>query len=101
MPGLLQTADYARALFRSSWKARTDELPTVTLRILPAVRVSSEAMVGPFSILDFPMVGQPSISYALHALGEERQDKSEHVEPARLRFAHLRSLRWILMSRSR
>lgn len=148
VPGLLQTADYARALFKSSRKARTEEwiatrlavrltrqerltdeehplhldavvhefalhcpvggravmrnqlrhlalineLPTVTLRILPAAAVSNEAMEGPLSVLDFPLVGQPSISYALHALGEERQDKSEHVEPARMRFVHLRSL---------
>ena len=72
--------------------ALINELPTVALRILPAASVSSEAMIGGFSILDFSIVGQPSISYALHALGEERQDKSEHVEPARLRFTHLRSL---------
>lgn len=38
------------------------------------------------------MPGQPSISYVSHPLGEERQDKSEYVEPARLQFAHLRSL---------
>jgi transcriptional regulator with XRE-family HTH domain len=148
VPGLLQTADYARALFTSSRTERSEEwianrlavrltrqerltddehpleldavvhefalhypvgdqavmrnqlqhlalineLPTVTLRILPAAVVSSEAMVGPLSILDFPRIGQPSIGYVLHALGEERQDKSEHVEPARLQFAHLRSL---------
>jgi hypothetical protein len=45
-----------------------------------------------FNILDFPTPGQPSISQVRHALGEERQDKSEHVEPAKLRFAHLSSL---------
>lgn len=148
VPGLLQTADYARALFTSSYNARSadwianrlavrltrqerltdeehplvldavvhecalrqpvgdravmrsqlqhlaliNELPTVTMRILPATTISSEAMVGSFSVLDFAMAGQPSISCAPHALGEERQDKSEHVEPARLRFNHLRSL---------
>jgi transcriptional regulator with XRE-family HTH domain len=148
VPGLLQTADYARALFESSWKGRSEEwisnrlevrltrqerltdeehpleldavvhesalrypvgspaimrnqlqhlalineLPTVAVRILPAAVVSSEAMIGPFTILDFPLPGQPSIGYALHALGEDRQDKSEHVEPARLLFTHLGSL---------
>jgi transcriptional regulator with XRE-family HTH domain len=148
VPGLLQTADYARALFKSSWKARSEEwisnrlevrltrqerltdeehpleldavvhesalrhpvgepavmrsqlqhlalineLPTVALRILPVAAVPSEAMRGSFSILDFPIAGQPSISCAPHALGEERQDKSEHVEPARLLFTHLQSL---------
>lgn len=148
VPGLLQTADYAQALFKSSWKARTDEwianrlavrltrqerlteeehpleldavvheialrhtvgnpavmrhqlqhlalineLPTVAFRIVPMSVVSTEAMIGPFSILDFPSFGQPSISYVSHPLGEERQDKSEFVEPARLLFAHLRSL---------
>ncbi|HEX6357428.1 helix-turn-helix transcriptional regulator [Actinophytocola sp.] len=148
VPGLLQTADYAQALFESSWKARTEEwitnrlavrltrqerltdeenpleldavvheialrrpvgkpsvmrnqlqhlalineLPTVTLRVIPSAVVSTEAMIGPFSILDFPSIGLPSISYVSHPLGEERQDKSEYVEPARLLFAHLRSL---------
>jgi transcriptional regulator with XRE-family HTH domain len=148
VPGLLQTEDYARALFESGREARREEwiinqlavrmtrqerltdeeipldldavmhefalrspvggaavmraqlqhlalineLPTVTLRVLPASTVSYEATYGGFSILDFPTSGQPSIVHALHALGDERQDKSEHVEPARLRFAHLRSL---------
>jgi transcriptional regulator with XRE-family HTH domain len=148
IPGLLQTADYARVLFMSGRERRsgewidnmlaarmirqerlTDEehplelnavvhesalhfpvggpsvmrtqlhhlaliteLPTVTLRILPASVISNEALVGPFSVLDFPEVGHPSMGYALHALGDERQDKSEHVEPARLKFTHLRSL---------
>ncbi|MFC4857976.1 helix-turn-helix domain-containing protein [Actinophytocola glycyrrhizae] len=148
VPGLLQTADYARALFLSGRERRSEdwlanmlavrmirqerltdeehpleldavlhesalhlpvggppvmrnqllhltlinELPTVTLRILPTSLISNEALVGPFTVLDFPLAGQPGISYALHALGDERQDKSEHVEPARLRFRHLRSL---------
>ncbi|HEY7596329.1 MAG TPA: DUF5753 domain-containing protein, partial [Actinophytocola sp.] len=148
VPGLLQTADYARALFESSWNARTEEwianrlavrltrqerltdeehpleldavvhefalrypvggpgvmrtqlqhltliseLPAVTLRVLPASVVSNESMGGGFTILDFPTSGQPSIAYSLHALGDERQDKSEQVEPARLQFNHLRSL---------
>jgi transcriptional regulator with XRE-family HTH domain len=148
VPGLLQTADYARALFMSGRAQRSEdwiagmlavrmirqerltdeehpleldavihesalrypvggsavmrnqmlhlalinELPTVTLRVLPTSRISNEALVGPFTVLDFPLAGQPSISYALHALGDERQDKSEYVEPARLRFTHLRSL---------
>lgn len=148
VPGLLQTAGYAQALFESGGETRrpdwianqltvrmtrqerlTDEehpleldavihenalrnpacqpavmcaqlahltlineLPTVTLRVLPASIFSYEAIYGGFSILDFPSPGQPSICYALHALGDERQDKSEYVEPARLRFTHLRSL---------
>jgi transcriptional regulator with XRE-family HTH domain len=148
VPGLLQTADYARAVFesgrierREDWIANqlvvrltrqerlTDEkepleldavihefalrspvggvavmatqlqhlalineLPTVTLRVLPAARFAYEAAYGEFNILDFPVAGQPSICHAIHALGDERQDKSEYVEPARLRFAHLRSL---------
>jgi len=147
VPGLLQTADYARAVFKSSRQSRpkewidnrlavrlnrqerlTDdehpqhldavvhefalrtpvggalvmrsqlqhlalinELPTVTLRVIAGTVVSNEAMTGGFTILDFP-AGQPSISYLNHALGVDRQDKSELVEPARLRFAHLRSL---------
>jgi transcriptional regulator with XRE-family HTH domain len=148
VPGLLQTEEYARALFtsgsqprREDWIANqlavrlnrqerlTDEehpleleavmhefalrnavgppavmraqlshlalineLPTVTLRVLPASRFSFEASYGGFSILDFPQPGHPSMCHALHALGDERQDKSEYVEPARLRFGHLRSL---------
>jgi transcriptional regulator with XRE-family HTH domain len=147
VPGLLQTADYAKTLFTSSVNARTEEwianrlavrltrqerltdeehpleldavvhefalrypvggpavmysqlqhlaliseLPTVRLAVLPASIVSDEAMSGAFTILDFPGI-QPSICYALHALGDEREDKSDHVEPARLRFAKLRSL---------
>lgn len=148
VPGLLQTADYARTLFMSSREKRSEEwinnrlalrltrqerltdeehplelvavmhefalrypiggravmrtqlqhlglineLPTVTLQIIPATVISNEALTGAFTILDFPSAGQPSICYALHAMGDERQDKSEHVEPARLRFVHLRSL---------
>jgi transcriptional regulator with XRE-family HTH domain len=148
VPGLLQTADYATALFqsgvnahRAEWIANqlavrltrqeplTDEnhpidldavvhefvlrypvggqavmrtqlqhlalineLPTVQLRVLPASAASNEAMYGGFTILDFPTEGQPSICNTTHALGEERQDKTEYVEPAKLRFAHLRSL---------
>ena len=148
MPGLLQTADYARALFESGREARrpdwianqlavrmtrqerlTDdehpleldavihefalrskvssaavmraqlqhlalinELPTVTMRVLPADRFSREAAYGGFCILDFPIAGQPSICNSTHAFGEERQDRSEYVEPARLRFDHIRSL---------
>jgi transcriptional regulator with XRE-family HTH domain len=147
VPGLLQTSDYARAVFESSRKLRSkewidnrlavrlnrqerltddehplhldavvhefalrtpvggasvmrnqlrhlaliNELPTVTLRILAGTVISNEAMVGGFTILDFP-AGQPSISNATHALGDDRQDKSELVEPARLQFTHLRSL---------
>lgn len=148
VPGLLQTAGYAQALFESGGEARrqdwianqlivrmtrqerlTDEehpleldavihetalrtpvcqpavmraqlahlalineMPTVSLRMLPASKFTRQAMYGGFSILDFPSPGQPSICYALHAFGDERQDKSEYVEPARLRFTHLRSL---------
>ncbi len=148
VPGLLQTEEYARALFTSGSRTRSEEwianqlavrlnrqerltdeehpleleavvhefalrnpvgpppimraqlghlalineLPTVTLRVLPALAFTSEATYGGFSILDFPAVGHPSMCYALHALGDERQDKSEYVEPARLRFARLRSM---------
>lgn len=148
VPGLLQTADYAKALFQSSTNARSEEwianrltvrltrqerlteednplkldaviheftlrhpvggaavmrtqlqhltlineLPTVTLRVLPAAITSTEAMHGGFTILDFPTLGQPSIGYATHAFGDSRHDKSEHVQPAKLRFTHLRSL---------
>lgn len=148
VPGLLQTADYARALFTSGRNDRSEnwianqlavrmtrqerltdekhplildavvhefalrspvgppevmraqlhhlalinELPTVTLRILPATPFIRKASYGGFSVLDFPSAGQPSICHSLHALGDERQDKSEHVEPARLVFTHLRSL---------
>lgn len=147
VPGLLQTADYARAVFESSRQLRpkewinnrlavrlnrqerlTDdehpleldavvhefalrtpvggaavmrnqlqhlalinELPTVTLRVMAHTVISNEAMAGGFTILDFPS-SQPSISSVSHALGDDRQDKSELVEPARLRFVHLRSL---------
>jgi transcriptional regulator with XRE-family HTH domain len=69
-----------------------NELPTVSLRVLPATVASNEAMYGGFMILDFPTEGQPSICNSTHALGEERQDKSEYVERARLKFAHLRSI---------
>lgn len=72
--------------------ALINEMPTVTLRVLPASTFSTEAAYGGFSVLDFPSAGQPSICHAFHALGDERQDKSEYVEPTRLRFAHLRSL---------
>jgi transcriptional regulator with XRE-family HTH domain len=148
VPGLLQIADYARALFESSSRERTaerlanqlavrltrqerltdeehpleldavvhefslrlpvggaavmraqlrhlaliNELPRVSLRVLPAAVVSNEAMIGGFAVLDFPTPGQPSICNSTHAFGDERQDKSEYVEPAKLRFAHLRSL---------
>lgn len=148
VPGLLQTADYARAVFTSGATKRTEEwianhltvrltrqerltdeehplqldavvhefalrypvgepavmraqlehltlineLPTVDLRVLPASVIANEATRGGFTILDFPSTTQPSIGYAMHGLGEARLDKSEHVEPARLRFSQLRSL---------
>jgi hypothetical protein len=146
VPGLLQTADFARALFEahqphrpSEWIAKrvaarmtrqerlTDEdhpldldavvhefairrvvggpkvmraqlrqlaliteLPTVSLRILPASVVAS-GVDGGFTILDFALAGQPSVLHLGHAFGSLRQDKSEDVEPARLAFANLRS----------
>jgi transcriptional regulator with XRE-family HTH domain len=148
VPGLLQTAEYARAVFTSGNRQRAEdwianqlevrltrqerltdeehpleleavvhefalrnpvshpaamraqlshlalinELPTVTLRILPVSTFSPEAAYGGFSILDFPQPGHPSMCHAMHALGDERQDKSEYVEPARLRFARLRAM---------
>lgn len=132
VPGLLQTAEYTRALFNSGREKRradwidnqlevrlirqerlTDEehplhldavvhefalrnpaaqpaampgqlrhltlineLPSVTLRVLPASTFSREAAYSGFNILDFPLSGQPSICHALHALGDVRQDKS-------------------------
>jgi transcriptional regulator with XRE-family HTH domain len=148
VPGLLQTADYARAVFDSGPRKRREdwivnqlavrltrqerltdedhplelhavvhefalrspvgtvavmqaqlhhlalinELPTVTLQVLPASTFTYEAAYGGFNILDFPTAGQPSICHALHALGDTRDDRAEHVEPARLRFANLHSL---------
>ncbi len=148
VPGLLQTAEYTRALFNSGRERRREdwianqlevrlirqerltdeehplhldavvhetalrtpaarpevmlgqlrhltlinELPTVSLRVLPTSIFTFEATYGGFNILDFSLPGQPSMCHALHALGDERQDKSEFVEPARLRFNHLRSL---------
>ncbi len=148
VPGLLQTADYARSMFQSGREPRREdwianqlavrltrqerltdedhplamdavvhefalrnpvgppavmraqlrhlalinELPTVVLRVLPASRFTWEAAYGGFNILDFPPGVHPSIAQVFHTLGDERQDKSEHVEPARLRFTHLRSL---------
>ena len=148
VPGLLQTAEYARSVFTSGSRERAEdwianqlevrltrqerltdeehplvldavvhefalrnpvglpavtraqlghlalinELPTVTLRVLPASAFSPEAAYGGFSILDFPQPGHPSMCHAMHALGDERQDKSEYVEPARLRFARLRAM---------
>jgi transcriptional regulator with XRE-family HTH domain len=148
VPGLLQTAEYARSVFTSGSRQRAEdwianqlevrltrqerltdeehplvldavvhefalrnpvglpavmraqlghlalinELPTVTLRVLPASAFSSEAAYGGFNVLDFPQPGHPSMCHAMHALGDERQDKSEYVEPARLRFARLRAM---------
>jgi len=44
----------------------------VTLRILLASVMPSEAMRGGFTIPDFLYGGQPSIGYAMHSLGEAR-----------------------------
>lgn len=157
VPGLLQTADYTRALFNSGRETRKEdwianqlevrlirqerltdeehplqldavvhefalrnpaappavmlgqlrhlalinELPTVTLRVLPVSTFSREATYSGFTILDFSLPGQPSICHALHALGDDRQDKSEFVEPARLDLST--SARWhsLLTSLSR
>jgi transcriptional regulator with XRE-family HTH domain len=68
------------------------ELPTVTLRVLPAAMVSNEALVGGFILLDFPAEDQPTITYLMHALGTEKTDRNELVWQAKLRFDHLRSL---------
>lgn len=145
--GLLQTADYAHALFSAGMQTRTKrwtdkqldvrmirqerladenyplalevvigeialcrpvggrdvmrtqlrhlalitELPTVSVRILPTSVVSSPAMYGAFSILDFPTI-QPSMVYVEHAIGTERTEKEERVGKTRLRYNHLRSL---------
>lgn len=67
------------------------ELPTVTLQVLPASMVTTDAIYGAFTVLDFP-AGQPSIVHLEHALGPERKEKPEQVAKARLRLDHLRSL---------
>jgi transcriptional regulator with XRE-family HTH domain len=67
------------------------ELPTVTVRVLPTTVVSTPAMYGAFSILDFPTI-QPSMVYVEHAIGTERTEKDERVGKTRLRLSHLRSL---------
>lgn len=148
VPGLLQTADYTRALFEAGRRPQDEEwiinqltvrsirqerltdeqhplrlnavihefvlrypiggrevmlaqlrhlaliteLPTVTLRVLPASVISNEAMEGSFIVLDFPDKELPSIGQLVHAFGPERKDKAEPVRVARLRFEHLRSL---------
>jgi transcriptional regulator with XRE-family HTH domain len=147
VPGLLQTADYARSLFNAGMRTRrkgwidsqlevrmirqerlvdeenaleldavvsefalcrpvggsevmraqlrhlalVTELPTVTLRLLPASVVSTPALSGGFVILDFPSV-QPGIVYLEHLLGQEKTEKPEPVAKTRLRLDHLRSL---------
>jgi transcriptional regulator with XRE-family HTH domain len=68
------------------------ELPTVTLRVLPASMVSNEALVGGFTVLDFPADDQPAIAHLEHAFGSQRTDRTEQVWHARLRFDHLRSM---------
>lgn len=148
VPGLLQTAGYAGALFSSWPEPRTDEwidnqlavrlirqerlaqedqsleltaiidefalcrpvggaavmraqlehlvliteLPTVTLRVLPASVVTTVGMHGGFSLLDFGFAGLPSIACLQHAFGPEHKDKGEWVEQARRWFEHLCSL---------
>jgi hypothetical protein len=72
--------------------ALISELPTVTLRVLPAAVISTEAMEGGFSVLDFPADDQPSITHLEHAFGHARTGRREQVWHARLRFDHLRSL---------
>lgn len=66
------------------------ELPTVTLQVLPASAVTTDAIYGAFVILDFP--SSPSVVHLQHVLGPERKDKPEQVAATRLRFDHLRSL---------
>lgn len=68
------------------------ELPTVTLQVLPASVVSTDATFGAFTLLDFPAAEQPSVVYLEHALGPERKDKPEQVAAARMRLDNLRSL---------
>jgi transcriptional regulator with XRE-family HTH domain len=68
------------------------DLPTVTLRVLPASPVVAEALESGFTLLDFPWQSQPSIVHVMHALGVERKEKIDQVRGARLRFEHLRSL---------
>jgi transcriptional regulator with XRE-family HTH domain len=148
VPGLLQTADYARALFEAGREPRgadwiqkqsmvrlirqerlTDadqplrleavihefalhhpvggaevmraqlrhlalvtELPTVTLRVLPAAVTAKDAMRGGFTVLDFPNNTPSSVVHLEHALAVERWDKEQWVTKARMQFDHLRSL---------
>jgi transcriptional regulator with XRE-family HTH domain len=147
VPGLLQTADYARAVFQSSRESRsaawidkrlivrlirqerlTDaerplhldavmhefalhhpiggsevmraqlrhlalvtELPTVTLRVLPAAAVSQDAMYGGFAVLAFPENMPSNVVYLQHALDVELREKPQWVAKARLHFDQLRS----------
>lgn len=72
--------------------ALINELPTVTLRILPISHYTYESGYGGFTILDFPSASQPSVAFVQHSINSDRQDKPEYVEPARQRFAFLRSL---------
>jgi hypothetical protein len=72
--------------------ALASELPTVTLRVLPASTIAAEAMESSFTVLDFPWESQPSTVHLVHALGPERKDKAEQVRAAKLRFEHLWSL---------
>ena len=146
VPGLLQTADYARALFSASGLRRSaewidkqlevrmirqerlvddeqplklavvigenalrrpvgdaevmraqlrhlvliTELPTVSLRVLPASVITDDATYGAFFILDFPY--GPSMVHLEHILGSERTDKPDLVSSAKLRLDRMRSL---------
>ena len=87
---LVGGADVMRAQLRHLVLAA--ELPTVSLRVIPATKIANEAMTGGFIVLDFPWSEQPSIVHAEHSLGTERKDKVEPVKAAKLRFEHLRSL---------
>lgn len=140
VPGLLQTADYARAVFESGREPRSadwidkrlmvrlirqerlidaeqplrldavvhefalhhpmggakvmhaqlrhlalvTELPTVSLRVLPAASVSDDAMIGGFTVLDFPDNTPSSVVHLRHALDVELRDKPQWVAMARL-----------------
>jgi hypothetical protein len=147
VPGLLQTADYAHALYTASSQRRSAEqisnqlavrlirqerladeeplrlrsligegvlwrpvggpkvmaaqlrhlilaaeLPSVELRVFPHAVISSAAVKGSFTILEFSRRGRAPIVFLDHALGTERKDRAEVVYAAKLQFDNLRSL---------
>ncbi len=72
--------------------ALVTELPTVSLRVLPASAMAREGMYGGVIVLDFSSHSQPSILHLQHAVGHEHKGRGEQVREAKLRFEYLRSL---------